>query len=173
MANGDNALREAILGYTKWVYYISVIGKGAPVEEWRAPLFTYLMTNKQFNELNVICGRYHWPLPANRGITFFPHVIKHILTARSGKDQLTWQQCAALLAASLSSRSSIAVQKNHDQQVIVLNSMEVLRIGRTQEKYRGMLIVEVTINDLAPITAYHASEAKSLAIMKLRTHKTT
>jgi len=71
-----------------------------------------------------------------------------------------------VLTAALDARSVIALQKNYDQQVIVLNSNEVLRLGATQEKYRGLLIVEVSINDLAPKTAYHASEAKSRAIMK-------
>jgi hypothetical protein len=165
MAVGDNALREAVAYYMEWVYQVSVVGAGVPAEEWNAPLFTYLLTNKQFNELKVICTRQGWP-PPGRGITFFPHVIKHILTARGGKDGLTWQECAAVLAASLNARSSVAVQKIHEQQVVVLNSVEVLRVGKTREKYRGMLIVEVTINNLAPVTAYHASEAKSRAIMK-------
>ncbi len=166
MAAGEDALREAVTYYMEWVYRVSLVGAGVPAEEWNAPLFTYLLTNKQFNALKVICTRQGWPPPPGRGITFFPHVIKHILTARSGKDGLTWQECAAVLAASLSPCSHVAVQKAHDQQVVVLNSVEVLRVGRTQEKYRGMLIVEVTLNELAPVTAYHASEAKSRAIMK-------
>lgn len=165
MAAGDDALREAVAYYMEWVYRVSVIGKGVPANEWQAPLFTYLLTRKQHSELKVICSRQGWP-PPGRGITFYPHVIKHILTARLGKDSLTWQECAAVLAASLNPRSTVAAQKDHEQQVIVLNSVDVLRIGRKQEKYRGMLIVEVTINDLAPVTAYHASEAKSRAIMK-------
>lgn len=166
MPVGDDALREAISRYTEWVYRMSVTGAGVPAEEWRAPLFTYLLTNKQFNEMKVICSRQGWPPPPGRGITFFPHVISHILTARTGKDRLTWQECATVLTAALSPRSTVAMQKSHDQQVIVLNSVDVLRIGKMQEKYRGMLIVEVTIKSLAPVTAYHASEAKSRAILK-------
>lgn len=166
MAAGDDALREAVTHYMEWVYLVSVVGAGVPADEWEAPLFTYLLTNKQFNELKVICSRAGWPPPVDRGITFFPHVLKHILTARSGKDSLTWQECAMVLTASLNPRSTVALQKDHDQQVIVLNSVDVLRVGRKQEKYRGMLIVEVSVNDLAPVTAYHASEAKSRAIMK-------
>ena len=165
MAAGDDALREAVAYYMEWVYRVSVIGKGVPAKEWKAPLFTYLLTRKQYSELKVICSRQGWP-PPGRGITFYPHVIKHILTARLGKDSLTWQECAAVLAASLNPRSTVAAQKDHEQQVIVLNSVDVLRIGRKQEKYRGMLIVEVTINDLAPVTAYHATEAKIKAIKK-------
>lgn len=92
--------------------------------------------------------------------------MKHILTARIGKDSLSVEECASVLAASLSPRSTVALQKSHDQQVVVLNSFKVLIMGQKQEKYRGMLIVEVAINDLAPVTAYHASEAKSRAIMK-------
>ncbi|MCC3705472.1 hypothetical protein LLR08_23310 [Rouxiella badensis] len=166
MAMGDDALRDAVAYYMEWVYRVSVVGTGVPAQEWQAPLFTYLLTNKQLNALNAHCDREGWPPPVNRGITFYPSVIKHILTARQGKDRLTWQECARVLTAALDARSVIALQKNYDQQVIVLNSNEVLRLGATQEKYRGLLIVEVSINDLAPKTAYHASEAKSRAIMK-------
>lgn len=166
MAAGDDGLREAVARFTEWVYNVSVIGPGVPAQEWDAPLFTYLLSPRQFNELKAICDDEGWPPPANRGITFYPHVIKHILTARTGKDALTWQECATIIAASLRPQSTVVIQKSHDQQVVVLNSKEVLRIGKTQEKYRGMLIVEVSINDLAPVTAYHASEAKSRAIMK-------
>lgn len=57
MAAGDDALREAVAYYIEWVYRVSVIGKGAPAGEWEAPLFTYLLTRKQHNELKVICSR--------------------------------------------------------------------------------------------------------------------
>lgn len=168
MAVGDDGLRDAIAFYTEWVYNVSVIGPDVAIEEWQAPLFTYIMTNKQFNELNVICRRNGWPPQTNRGITFYPHVIKHILTSRTGKDRLTWPEVAEIISAALNSRSAVVLKRDYNQQVIVLNSVDVLRIGRTKEKFRGALIVEVSINDLAPITAYHANEAKVRTIMRDR-----
>jgi len=166
MAIGDNALQNAIAFYMEWISDVSVSGQMLPDEEWSSPLFTYLLTKKQLSDLNKLCEENDWPPQTCNGITFYPKTIKHILTARCGKDSLTWQECAKVLTAALNSRSSIAVEKGHDQQVIVLNSWDALKVGPTGQKYRGMLIVEVTINDLAPVTAYHASEAKSRAIMR-------
>ncbi|CZZ82296.1 MULTISPECIES: hypothetical protein [Enterobacterales] len=166
MAIGDNALRNAIAFYMEWISDVSASGQMLPDDEWSAPLFTYLLTKKQLNDLNKLCAENDWPPQTCNGITFFPQTIKHILTSRGGKDGLSWQECAEVLAAALNPRSSVAVEKGHDQQVIVLNSLDVLKVGPTGQKYRGMLIVEVSINDLAPVTAYHASEAKSRAIMR-------
>lgn len=166
MATGDDALREAVVRNMRWIYLVSVIGPGVPDEEWERPLFTYLLTQKQYNALKTICSRAGWPPPVSRGITFYPHHFKHILTAREGKDGLTWQDCATVLNASLSSRSILAPHHVHDQQVFVLNSVDSLSVGPTKEKYRGVLIVETTIDDLAPVTAYNAPEAKSRAILK-------
>ncbi|WP_367672068.1 hypothetical protein [Serratia symbiotica] len=100
MTVGDKALSEAVKYYTEWVYQVSVIGACVSADEWNAPLFTYLMTKKQFNELKLICNHQGWP-PVSRGITFLPRTIKHIITARMGKDDLTWQDCATVLSASL------------------------------------------------------------------------
>jgi len=166
MAIGDNALKDAITFYMKWISDVSTSGQKLPDDEWSTPLFTYLLTKKQLSDLNTLCKENGWPPQSCNGITFYPFTIKHILTSRSEKDGLSWQECAEVLTAALNPRSSVAIQKEYDQQVIVLNSLDTLRVGPTGQKYRGMLIVEVTINDLAPITAYHASEAKSRAIMK-------
>lgn len=166
MAVGDDGLREAVERFMEWIYLSAVIGPGMQDAEWASPLFTYLLTKKQYGSLKVICSRAGWPPPASRGITFYPHHIKHILTAREGKNSLSWQDCATILNASLSSRSILAPHHAHDQQVFVLNSVDALSVGPTKEKYRGILIVETTINDLAPVTAYNAPEAKSRAILR-------
>jgi hypothetical protein len=166
MAVGDSGLREAVERSMEWIYLTCVIGPGISDEEWERPLFTYLLTKKQYNALKAICSREGWPPPVSRGITFYPHHISHILTARQDKNRLTWQDSADVLNASLSPRSILAPHHVHDQQVFVLNSLEVLKVGPTGEKYRGILIVETTINDLTPVTAYNATEAKSRAILR-------
>ncbi|TXE64945.1 MULTISPECIES: hypothetical protein [Serratia] len=73
-----------------------------------------------------------------------------------------------LCRAALNSRSTVLLKRDYNQQVIMLNSVDVLRVGQKKEKYRGALIVEVSIKDLAPITAYHAYEVKIRTIMKDR-----
>ena len=98
---------------------------------------TPIMTNKQFNELNVICRRNGWPPQINRGITFYPHVIKHILNSRTGKDCLTWSEVVEIISAALNSRSTVLLKRDYNQQVIVLNSVDVLRVGRTKENTEG------------------------------------
>lgn len=166
MAVGDNALQDAIAFYMTWISNVLASGRMLSDDQWATPLFTYLLTKKQFSELNRLCSKNDWPPQACHGITFYPKTLRHILTSRSEKDGLTGQECAEILAAALNARSSVAMGKGHNQQVIVLNSVDLLKVGLTGQKYRGMLIVEVTINNLAPITAYHASEAKSRAIMR-------
>lgn len=164
MAVGDNALSEAIEFYTEWVYRVAVKGKGIPKDEWDLPLFSYLLTKKQFSQLNVVCSRNGWPRQTCRGITIYPHNIKHILTARITKNSLRWDEVAKVLAAALNSKSTVSIKKDQHQQVVVLNSTEVLKVGPKKEKYWGALILQVSENDLAPKTAYNANEAKVRAI---------
>ena len=88
------------------------------------------------------------------------------MTARGEKDGLSWQDTTDILAAVLCSRSTVSVKKNHHRQVIVFNSVDILRLGRTKEKWWGALIVQVSLKHLIPITAYHASEAKVRSLRK-------
>lgn len=166
MTPGVVGLNDAITHYMEWISDIAASGDMLPDDEWDAPLFSYILTKKQFSDLQKICDENDWPPPDNPGITFYPKTLKHILTSRSGKDNLSWQDIAQIITAALNGRSTVAKERGYEQAVIVLNSIDVVRIGALQEKYRGMLLVEVTINDLAPKTAYHASEAKSRAIIK-------
>lgn len=97
MAKGDDALQDAIKFYTQQIYRIASAGKKIMQEEWDRPLFTYLLTRKQFNQLNVICKVNGWPHQTCQGVTIYPRHIQHILSSRAG-DGLSWVQVAELLA---------------------------------------------------------------------------
>lgn len=164
MARGDDALVEAINFYTLWVYGFFSSGTQLPQDEWQRPLFTYLLTKKQFNQLNVICKAQGWPHQTCPGITVYPRHILHVLTSRAG-DKLGWVQVAEILSASFCTRSEIALNKGRDMQGVILNSVERLS-SISGQTYYGMTILQVSENDLAPVTAYHATEAKIKAIKR-------
>ncbi|EDT2962897.1 hypothetical protein LSB85_004689 [Salmonella enterica] len=163
MALGDDALREAFFFFTEWVDGIARSGKPIMPDEWERPLLTYLMTKKQFNQLNNLCQRNGWPRQERPGITIYPHHLQHVLSSRS-KDGLDWKMVSNVLSASFCTHSEVALNKGRNQQGIILNSFQAIRLGK--EKYYGMVILQVSEKDLAPVTAYHASEAKIKAIKK-------
>ncbi|MCU1791095.1 hypothetical protein CUU54_19855 [Pectobacterium polaris] len=164
MAIGDDALRDAIRFYTQWVDGIISSAQQVPNDEWRAPLFTYILTKRQLNQLNVICKKEGWPRQTCPGITIYPQQIKHIITSRA-KDGLNWIQVVDILSASFCTRSEVAMNKDRNMQGVILNANERLSTIPAQ-KYFGMAILQVSENDLAPVTAYHATEAKIKAIKK-------
>ena len=57
------------------------------------------------------------------------------------------------------------MNKDRSMQGIILNANERL-IKVSGQKYYGMAILQVSENDLAPVTAYHATEAKIKAIQR-------
>lgn len=160
---GDDALKDAFFFFTAWVDSIASSGKTIPQEEWDKPLFTYMLTKRQFNELNKVCHKNGWPRQACPGITIYPHHIQHVLMSRA-KDGLDWKQVAEVLSASFCTRSEVALNKGRNQQGVILNSFQSINFGK--QKYYGMAILQVSENDLAPVTAYHATEAKIKAIKK-------
>lgn len=164
MTVGDDALREAIHFYTKWVDDISRSGQPVPAGKWNSPLFTYVLTKRQLNQLNVICKKQDWPHQNYPGITVYPRHIKHVLTSRI-KDGLNWVQVAEILSASFCTHSRVTINKDRNMQGIILNAKERLTTISGQ-KYFGMAILQVSENDLAPVTAYHATEAKIKAIQR-------
>ncbi|MDF2780033.1 hypothetical protein [Pseudescherichia sp.] len=164
MAKGDDALQDAIGFYTQWVYSIASAGQKIMQDEWDRPLFSYLLTKKQLNQLNVICKNHGWPHQTCQGITIYPRYIQHILTSRA-RDGLNWIQVAELISASFCTCSEIALNKDRNMQSVMLNASKRLSSIRGQAYY-GMAILQVSENDLAPVTAYHATEAKIKAIKK-------
>ena len=82
----------------------------------------------------------------------------------NSKDKLSWQECAEILATAFSVQSNVYVNRDYSEQTIVLNA--VRRINVAGAGFFAMAIVDVSENNLAPVTAYHATEAKCKAIQR-------
>ncbi|EHH6290856.1 hypothetical protein NR288_24025 [Enterobacter sp. BT855] len=162
MAIGDDAIRDAFYIFTQQAAEMD--DKGLPQEVWETPCFTYLMTKKQFNQMKVVCQRNGWDLPTSPAIPITWAMFRHVLSARNSKDKLSWQECAEILATAFSVQSNVYVNRDYSEQTIVLNAAR--RINVAGAGFFAMAIVDVSENNLAPVTAYHATEAKCRAIQR-------
>ncbi|EAV4637739.1 hypothetical protein JNP31_003572 [Salmonella enterica] len=162
MAIGDDAIKDAFFFFTEQADAMD--GKEIPQDIWDTPCFTYLMTKKQFNQMKVICKRSGWCEPPSPAVPITWAMFRHVLTARTSKDKLSWQECAEILATAFSVQSNVFVNRDYAQQTIVLNAVKRISVGGGG--FFAMAIVEVSTNNLAPVTAYHATEAKCKAIQR-------
>ncbi|MCU6401185.1 hypothetical protein KW811_22125 [Enterobacter quasiroggenkampii] len=162
MAIGDDAIRDAFFFFTELADAMDE--KGLPQDVWDTPCFTYLLTKKQFNQMKVLCQRNGWNVPTSPAVPITWAMFKHVLSARTSKDKLRWQECAEILATAFSVQSNVFVNRDYSQQTIVLNAVKRIRVGGAG--FFAMAIVEVSENNLAPVTAYHATEAKCKAIQR-------
>lgn len=162
MAIGDNAIRDAFFFFTELADAMDE--KGLPQDVWETPCFTYLLTKKQFNQMKVLCQRNGWDLPTSPAVPITWAMFKHVLAARTSKDKLSWEECAEILATAFSVQSNVFINRDYSQQTVVLNAVKRIRVGGAG--FFAMAIVEVSENNLAPVTAYHATEAKCKAIQR-------
>lgn len=114
---------------------------GAPPEE--APIFSYLLTQRQMDQVNRVCTSKGWPLINCQGICIDINTIGHPLYARRQKDGLSDAQIKAVIRKAYSPRSSVRVNNHadHDQQALIFNTHQKVVIGATS--YHGMAVVEV------------------------------
>lgn len=146
-----------------------VIGGGV---DDAAPAFSYLLTPKQIDTINRICQELGWPQVTVPGVLVDAKFARHVLKSRSSKDCLPPQDIKALFAKGISQRSSIARNAKeslgHEQQTLMFNTHQKVLIGGT--RYSAMVVLGIKSeglpprNYLAPITCYHASEAKVRAL---------
>ncbi|MCK3416487.1 hypothetical protein MZH48_07125, partial [Escherichia coli] len=155
MAIGDDAIRDAFYLFTQQVAEMD--NESLPKDVWGTPCFTYLMTRKQFNQMKVICQRNGWDVPTSPAIPITWSMFKHVLSARKSKDKLSWQECAEILATAFSVQSNVYVSRDYSEQTIVLNAS--CRISVAGAGFFAMAIIDVSENNLAPVTAYHVTEA--------------
>lgn len=133
-----------------------------------APEFTYLLTQRQLDEVNRICEASGWPIINCWGIHIDINAIRHPIDARSYKDSIGHDEIKAIIRKAYSPRSMIRRNKHasHDHQALIFNTHQKIKIGSTS--YHGMAVLEVRTqgarNYLAPVTCYHATEAKVRAI---------
>lgn len=162
MAIGDSAVRDAFFFFTE---HVDSLGEQFVSDDmWKMPCFTYILTRKQFNQMKVVCQRNEWSIPTSPAIPITREMIKHVLSSRKVKDKLSWQDCAEILATAFSVQSNVFVNRDYSEQTIVLNASSRVNVGGAG--FYAMAIVDVSENNLAPVTAYHATEAKCKAIQR-------
>ncbi|CAD7740297.1 MULTISPECIES: hypothetical protein [Xanthomonas] len=130
--------------------------------------FSYLLTPKQVDEINRVCLAQGWPQVTVRGIEITVAAIHHVCDSRSTKDALTNEQILEIITKAYSPRSTIRTNRNHDQQSLIFNTHQKLKVG--EGMYHGLAVLQLLnagpITYLAPVTCYHATEAKIRAINK-------
>lgn len=131
-----------------------------------APAFTYLLSNKQFDEIRRMCIRNGWPVINCRGILIDHAAVAHPLQTRRNKDRCSELEIADILSKAYCPRSVVRENGRQGLQAIVLNAHQRITIGA--DCYYCLAIVELRSNGarnyLAPVTAYHATEAKKRSL---------
>lgn len=156
MAIGDDAVCDAFFYFAEQV---DAMGDDTiPKEVWDTPCFTYILTKRQFNQMKVICQKNDWRIPTSPAVPITWAMFRHVLNARNKKDKLSWQDCAAILSAAFSVQSHVFVNRDYNEQTVVLNATRRIKVGGAG--FFALAIVDVSENKLAPVTAYHATEAK-------------
>lgn len=126
------------------------------------PAFSYLLTPKQFDRVRKICKERGWDVPNQRGVLIDLEAVAHPLDARMTKDRCTVAQVLDILLAAYSPQSQVGLNKPKHAQAIVFNTRQKVRIGKAS--FYAVAVVKIRVEEgrkyLAPVTAYHATEAK-------------
>lgn len=158
---GDESLAEAFRELMNVV--ISMRNAGVDLRHvQQAPEFTYLLTPKQFDRIKRICRDMRWPEPNRRGILIDLQAIAHPLDSRESKDNCTPDEALQILANAYCAYSQVGLNKPKHAQGIIFNTGRKVSVGTGS--YYALAVVKVceegAIKYLAPVTAYHATEAK-------------
>lgn len=148
--------------------YVVALPPGSAGED--APIFSYLLTPKQKYEIDKACTENGWLMINCVGILIDLEAIRHPLGTRRVKDGITNDEIKRIIAAAYSPKSIVRANRNHGQQALMLNNQRKVPIGNEGSVFFGMAVLEIktdgTRNYLAPVTCYHANEAKSRAISR-------
>lgn len=127
-----------------------------------APEFSYVLTDKQFNRVVTLCRKAAWGVPNIRGIHITLGAIEHVISSRFVKDGCEPCFVADILVTAYHELSQVAMNKSYGAQALMFNTGKKLSLNG--QKYYALAVVEVRkVNEmvfLAPVTAYHATEAK-------------
>ncbi|UCQ16390.1 hypothetical protein DCE53_17070 (plasmid) [Edwardsiella piscicida] len=160
-------MKEGLLGLKQaFQYYLEAVESGSIDPVTQDGCFSFILTRRQKSEIKKVCNEHDWVDPEERGITFTNEYFLHVLSQRKGKDSVSTQDCAAILASAYSDKSSVAVNRpryendrERDQQALIFNAKESISVGGSHNLY-GVAVIEISIKNLTPITAYHARGAK-------------
>lgn len=158
---GDESLAEAFRELMNVV--ISMRNSGVDLRQVRhAPEFTYLLTPKQFDRIKRICRDMRWPEPNRKGILIDLQAVAHPLDSRESKDNCTVDEALEILVNAYCAYSQVGLNKPKHAQGIMFNTGRKVKVG--SGSYYALAVVKVCeeggIRYLAPVTAYHATEAK-------------
>lgn len=135
-----------------------------------APIFSYLLTPKQKFEIDNVCIQNGWPMINCIGILIDLEAIRHPLGTRRAKDRITDDEIKRIIATAYSPKSIVRANRDHGKQALMLNNQRKVPIGKGGAVFFGMAVLEIKTdgarNYLAPVTCYHANEAKSRAISR-------
>lgn len=133
-----------------------------------APSFTYLMTPKQFSAAQKICADNAWPVVNCWGILIDHDAIYHPLQTRVAKDGCSSDEVREILVKAYGPNSIVRINRQRGAQALLLNAHQRVTVGTSS--YYSLAVLEVRTdghrNYLAPVTAYHATEAKMRAIKR-------
>lgn len=157
---GDESLVEAFSELMSVVINMQQAGVAlAHVTE--PPVFTYLLTPKQFDRIKRTCRENQWPEPNCRGILIDLEAVAHPLDTRGIKDGCTPAEVLAILTHAYCAHSEVGTNKPKYRQGIMFNKRKV-KIGTGS--YCAVAVVEVRSEGsktyLAPVTAFHANDSK-------------
>lgn len=158
---GDEALAQAFKDLMSIA--ISMRDEGTPVSHVKqAPTFTYLMTPKQFSRIRKICMENGWSVPNLCGIQIDLETVSHPLESRAKKNNCSDEEVLSILIAAYSPYSQVGMNRPKNAQGIFFNTGRKVQVGKT--KYVAVAIMKVDVEGkkvrLAPVTAYHATDAK-------------
>ena len=135
---------------------------GTNLDNAELPFFTYLLTPKQTSRIRAICKQEGWPIPATKGVEIDLNAILHPLESRKNKDGCPPAFVGDILAEAYSVNSEIAINREHNEQALIFNAKKKITYGGS--KWHALAVLDVREEGhkkyLAPITAYHANEAK-------------
>lgn len=170
MSVGEEGLKQAFESFMDQV----ASGYEFDKETLESGFFSFIFTKKQRTKISQLCRDNDWVNPESPGITFTRDYFHHVLEQRTTKDGVTPGDCAKILAAAFCTKSEAAVNKKRfegdmerEQQALIFNAKDALVIGKSRNMY-GVAIVEISIKNLSPVTAYHARGDKVLAFERRR-----
>lgn len=158
---GDESLADAFRELMNVV--ISMREAGIELSQVQhAPEFTYLLTPKQFDRIKRICREKGWAEPTRKGILIDLQAIAHPLDSRESKDHCTPEEALQILVNAYCAYSQVGMNKPKHAQGILFNTGRKVSVGNGS--YYALAVVKVceegAVKYLAPVTAYHATEAK-------------
>lgn len=157
---GDASLAEAFTELMSIVINMQQAGVDlSHVTE--SPVFTYLLTPKQFDRIKKICRENQWPEPNCRGILIDLEAVAHPLDTRGTKDACTPAEVLAILIQAYCAYSEVGTNKPKYRQGIMFNRRKV-KVGKGS--YCAVAVVEVCVEGsetyLKPVTAFHATDSR-------------